>query len=219
METNIILSLQKKWLKWRIKKSSRFGKDIKGWESVDGWLTPLEAMALYAFARKVPLGGCIVEIGSWKGKSTLCLAQGLRNGHVHAIDPFDASGEQESHVLYTSKKDERPLLQHFQENMQRHGFSEKVITCPGFSRDYADKWDTIHFLFIDGDHSIEGADYDFQVFAPKLKPGGYIAFHDYDATRKDLGPTWVVQQRIINNPQFREIGIFDSLWVGQRTMT
>lgn len=216
MGSNIISSLKRKWLRWQIKKSSHSGKDIKGWESVDGWLTPLEAMTLYAFARKVPSGGCIIEIGSWKGKSTLCLAQGLHSGKVYAIDPFDASGELESHVLYASKMDARPLLQHFQDNMQRNGVGDKVVTCPGFSKDYAGKWESIDFLFIDGDHSIEGADYDFQTFSPKLKVGGYIAFHDYNATRKDLGPTWVIQNRITGNPLFREIGVFDSLWVGQK---
>jgi cephalosporin hydroxylase len=36
----------------------------------------------------------------------------------------------------------------------------------------------IDFLFIDGDHSYEGVKNDFAMYAPFVKPGGLIAFHD-----------------------------------------
>ena len=36
----------------------------------------------------------------------------------------------------------------------------------------------IDFLFIDGDHSYEGAKADFENFGPLVKRGGVIAFHD-----------------------------------------
>src|SRR5438876_7135452 len=44
---------------------------------VPGWLTPNEGHALYEAARACTGRGVIVEIGSWKGKSTICLARGL----------------------------------------------------------------------------------------------------------------------------------------------
>jgi cephalosporin hydroxylase len=36
----------------------------------------------------------------------------------------------------------------------------------------------LDFLFIDGDHTFEGVAADFQLFAPLVRPGGIIAFHD-----------------------------------------
>lgn len=36
----------------------------------------------------------------------------------------------------------------------------------------------IDFLFIDGDHSYEGAMTDFELYASLVRPGGIIAFHD-----------------------------------------
>lgn len=36
----------------------------------------------------------------------------------------------------------------------------------------------IDFLFIDGDHSYEGAKNDFEMYAPLVKAGGIIGFHD-----------------------------------------
>jgi predicted O-methyltransferase YrrM len=36
----------------------------------------------------------------------------------------------------------------------------------------------VDFLFIDGDHSYEGVKRDFEMFAPLVRPGGIVAFHD-----------------------------------------
>ncbi len=36
----------------------------------------------------------------------------------------------------------------------------------------------IDFLFIDGDHSYEGASRDFELYAPMVRPGGLVMFHD-----------------------------------------
>jgi predicted O-methyltransferase YrrM len=37
---------------------------------------------------------------------------------------------------------------------------------------------TIDYLFIDGDHSYEGVKSDFEMYAPMVRKGGLIAFHD-----------------------------------------
>jgi hypothetical protein len=50
--------------------------------SIEGWLKIEEAAALYRLARRLPPDSTIVEIGSWKGKSTYCLARGLRKGQA-----------------------------------------------------------------------------------------------------------------------------------------
>ena len=57
---------------------------------VPGWLTDEEGEALYELARACTGRGVIVEIGSWKGKSTVCLGLGSRAGAsipVYAVDP------------------------------------------------------------------------------------------------------------------------------------
>lgn len=45
----------------------------------------------------------------------------------------------------------------------------------------------VDFLFLDGDHSYEGVKQDWHYFAPLVRPGGLIAFHDiamnYEETR------------------------------------
>lgn len=66
---------------------------------VDGWLTPSEGARLYELARCLARRGPIVEIGSFEGRSTIYLAQGVRDGvsstGVHAVDPHDSRSVRE----------------------------------------------------------------------------------------------------------------------------
>jgi predicted O-methyltransferase YrrM len=39
--------------------------------------------------------------------------------------------------------------------------------------------DGLDLLFIDGDHSYEGATADLSHYVPKLKPGGFLLMHDF----------------------------------------
>lgn len=54
--------------------------------------------------KKTKRNSKILEIGSWKGKSTFCLAKGLKNGKICAIDPFNADGEEGSKEIHNEKK-------------------------------------------------------------------------------------------------------------------
>jgi len=192
-------------------------RDWGNWSEIGGWLTPKEALGLYHIARRLPRGATVVEIGSWKGKSTVCIAHGLRQGTIHAIDPFNASGESESAAVYSRERGAQPLLEQFQENLRTAGVADKVKACPGYSSAYLGRFDAIHFLFIDGDHSQEGCQYDFENFSPAVVPGGYLAFHDYQPSREDLGPTHVVNQRVRYSKEFEFYARFDSLWIARRT--
>ena len=57
---------------------------------VEGHISNLEGECLYHLARSSKTKGVIVEIGSWKGKSTIWLAKGAKAGNknkVYAVDP------------------------------------------------------------------------------------------------------------------------------------
>jgi cephalosporin hydroxylase len=38
--------------------------------------------------------------------------------------------------------------------------------------------DVLDFLFIDGDHTLEGVRRDFEMYSPLVRPGGWVGFHD-----------------------------------------
>jgi predicted O-methyltransferase YrrM len=189
---------------------------VRHYRRIEGWLTSAEAAGLYRLSRSLPAGARIVEIGSWKGKSTYCLAKGLRDGVVVAIDPFDGAGEEGN--IYDRFKGGPPLIEQFRANLAHDNAIDKVEIRAGRSREFAGKVGPIDFLFIDGDHSIEGCRYDFETFAPAVKPAGLVAFHDYNRKRPELGPTWVVEKLVRPAREWEAVGKWDTLVAFRRRL-
>jgi predicted O-methyltransferase YrrM len=183
---------------------------------IDGWLTKREALGLFLIAKRMPSGARILEIGSWKGKSTFALASGLASGTIFALDPFDAAGEPESREAYEKQRGDMPLLDQFKANLGGQGLWNKISVCQGYSSDFAGKFQDLDFVFIDGDHSKEGCAYDFLTFSGAVKSGGLIGFHDYDPDRQDFGPTWVVENHVKKSPLWEFSEKWDSLIVFER---
>jgi predicted O-methyltransferase YrrM len=61
---------------------------------VEGWLSEAQGRALFEAAAATTGRGAIVEIGSWKGRSTTWLASGARlaGQRVYAVDPVLSHG-------------------------------------------------------------------------------------------------------------------------------
>lgn len=144
-------------------------------EQAEGWLTHLEQTALLHLPAFVDhLQGDIVEIGSFKGKSTVALGLGSkwiseRKRPIYAIDPFTDNG------LYHGD-----YFQAFQHNIQSLQLNNYVIPIKNYShRAIAHCPALFSALFVDGDHSYNGVKLDIKLYAPRVVPGGIIAFHDY----------------------------------------
>jgi predicted O-methyltransferase YrrM len=122
--------------------------------------------------------GDVLEIGSFMGRSTCCLALGMLGTHkrVFALDPFDSSFFKQ--IRHKIPDD---YFQVFKENIQICGVEDHVIILKGFSNDFADKFhNKLGMLFIDGSHKYEDVIFDYETFSPFVKQGGIIAFHDVD---------------------------------------
>ncbi|MFH5805572.1 class I SAM-dependent methyltransferase [Alienimonas sp. DA493] len=202
----------------RLRQRSRRRRleEIAAFRQIDGWLTDAEALGLFDLAAGLPKGAAVVEIGCWKGKSTFCLASGLRSGKVFSIDPFDASGEDGSAEIYGSTRGDAPLKEQFERNLSEFFTDGRVTALPGLSSEFVGRFERIDLLFIDGDHSVPGCRFDFESFSPAVNDGGFVAFHDYDPARPDLGPTWVVENLVLGNDRWRPALRADSLWVCQK---
>lgn len=202
---------------------------ILPYASIDGWLTVDEAIALYELAKQVPeQSPRAVEIGSWQGKSTVCIAQGLRDkagAQLICIDPFDASGDNESRDTYGDRQNgldpsggERggPLRRAFEDNLSHAAVRDLVDVRAGFSHEHADSVEQgIDLLFLDGDHSYEAIRRDFEDWSPKIRPGGLLAMHDVVHPVHE-GPRRVVEECIANDPQWTEQRYVDSMFVARK---
>jgi predicted O-methyltransferase YrrM len=156
---------------------------------VPGWLTDEEGEALYELARGCSGSGAIVEIGSWKGKSTICLGLGSRAGagaRIFAIDP---------HADYR--------FGDFKSNVERAGIADLVTPIASLSQAAADGFDEpIELLFVDGSHEYDLVLEDFERWVPKVVDGGWVAFHD---TTWTAGPRKVVGQAIYRGRMFTDV--------------
>jgi predicted O-methyltransferase YrrM len=156
---------------------------------VPGWLTDEEGEALYELAKRCSGRGVIVEIGSWKGKSTICLGLGSRAGHdvrIYAVDP---------HAGYR--------FGDFKENVERAGIAGLVTPIPSLSQPAADDFhEPIELLFVDGSHEEALVREDFDKWVPKVVDGGWVAFHD---TTWTAGPRRVVGERVYRSREFKDV--------------
>jgi len=169
---------------------SEFARAVKPLiADVPGWLTDEEGEALYELAQRCTGHGVIVEIGSWKGKSTICLGLGSRAGNgvpIFAIDP---------HADYR--------FGDFKTNVERAGIADLVTPVPSLSQPAADTFDEpIELLFVDGSHEYEHVLEDFEKWVPKVVDGGWVAFHD---TTWTAGPRKVVGQAIYRGHGFSDV--------------
>ncbi|WP_404332366.1 class I SAM-dependent methyltransferase [Mesobacillus maritimus] len=143
-------------------------------DSVSGWLSTAEQTALLHLPALVDhLEGEIVEIGSFKGKSTVALGLGSkwiseRKRTIFAIDPFVSNG------YYADYFNE------FQNNILYYRLVNYVTPIKKFSHEAInDCPEHIAALFVDGDQNYSGVKKDIELFAPRVVGGGFIAFHDY----------------------------------------
>lgn len=145
----------------------------------DGWLTDAEGMLLSELARNVG-HGTIVEIGSWKGRSTTWLALGSAQGSrctVIAIDPHTGSEEHRADGVDSATFGE------FTANVERNGVAALVQPLLTTSSEAARDFDRpIGLLFVDGAHDYASVSTDIANWRPKLQPGAAVAFHDMSAS-------------------------------------
>jgi predicted O-methyltransferase YrrM len=61
------------------------------------------------------------------------------------------------------------------------------------------------FLFIDGDHTIEGVKMDYDMYAPLVKKGGIVAFHDWGYQEGAPSHRWPIRECIASTSITPEI--------------
>lgn len=182
----------------------------KAASQVPGFLAEAEARFLGMAAACAPRPGTIVEIGSFKGKSTVMLARVAQHyglGRVVAIDPHNFNNV-ELHEHRTSP--EASSLEEFKRNIAAAGVEDFVELRRAYSTDVAPGWsEPIRFLWIDGDHSYKGAKSDFDGFFPHVIPQGIVAFHD--ALHEFEGPIRVFVEDVLRSDKFGAAGFVSSI--------
>ncbi len=203
MDSPINAASQPRGLKYRIVPEHAPAEIQKLADAADGWLSPAEGALLYRLARECR-AGCIVEIGSWQGKSTTFLGSGsLAGGRmpVYAIDPHLEPPGPELRSLAFLRQMERAQLT----SIVHPVVASSAAAAPIFN-------EPIGLLFIDGAHDPESIRQDWDLWVPKVIEGGCVALHD---TLLYPGPRRIAESRILRSDAFVDPGLADSITYGR----
>ncbi len=172
-----------------------FNETRKITEKVEGYLGRREGPYLYSLAKLTAGKGDVVEIGSFKGKSTIWLANGRKANpgeKVFAVDPHIYGTEQE-----------------FRQNIKAAGVDDVIIPIVKPSAEAVQEWSrSIGLLWIDGGHNYDEVRTDFISWEPFVSDGGVIALHD---TYSWEGVRTLVDDEILTDDRFGILGQWDSI--------
>lgn len=139
--------------------------------NISGWMQPGELQFLFENASKVK---SVLEIGSWKGRSTHALLSGCK-GLVTAVDHFKGSeGEDVQHA--EAKAEDLPVYKEFMQNVG-HFPNLRVLKMSSKEAKEVLKDEMFDMIFIDGGHRFADVLEDIKLWLPNAAV--ILCGHDY----------------------------------------
>jgi citronellol/citronellal dehydrogenase len=187
-------------------------------QEIQGWLDGNAGGVLYQMARFQSPTAVVVELGSWKGRSTAWLAQGLRDrgvGKVFAVDTWRGTETEAQHRDLLAGYGPDQLYAEFLDNMRRLGVADVVEPLRATTLQAAAIWPhgtTIGVLHIDASHEYEDVKADFEAWHRYVVPGGFIVFDDVPSWP---GPTRFVKELPVEYEYFTTTP--NQYWVRKRS--
>ncbi len=200
--------------------------DISRLDDIKGFLDPAEAAHLYDIGLTAGRLGPCLEIGSYCGKSAVCLGSGCREsgGVLFSVDHHRGSEEQQAGEeyfdpgLYDFKAGRVDTLPLFLDTIEKNELTGTVVPLVCDSQTAARAWATpLALVFIDGGHSLEAAVTDYQCWADHIMVGGFLLIHDIFENPEDGGQApYEVYQRALASNRFEPHSRVKTLGVLQR---
>lgn len=182
-------------------------QQINQFNNVEGHTTLRQCATLFYLAytcSKNP--GRIVEIGSFKGKSTCWMAKALQlagsNEKIAAIDPH--INTRVKGVVPEHKEDSS--FEAFLNNLKNCGVTQYAEPIKLTSQNVVKNWNQpIKLLFIDGSHLYDDVMLDLKLWEPHLNIGGIIVMHDTKPFGPRIEVRWAMNDYIVKSKRFKEL--------------
>jgi MMP 1-O-methyltransferase len=190
-------------------------------DDVRGFLPDDEAAALREAAEHYASdGGVLVEIGTYCGKSTIHLGHVAKTVGATLVTIDHHRGSEEHQVGWeyhdaslvdavTGAFDTLPVMRRA---LYEAELEDAVVPIVGRSTTVAALWRTpVDFVFIDGGHTEQAAQNDYDGWAKWVRPGGALAIHDVFPDPADGGqaPFHIYQRALADG--FSEASVTGSL--------
>jgi len=190
-------------------------------DQVKGFLEKQEAESLYQFAKKYSSLGPCLEIGSYCGKSAVYLGAAVKENNqiLYSIDHHKGSEEQQpgEEFFDLDLLDETGkginTLPFFLETLDKAGLRDNVVPIVSTSLEASEVWsEPLAMVFIDGGHSDQAANDDYDVWHPHIIQGGLLAIHDVFPNPEDGGrPPFNIYTKAKESGLFKEVDMINSL--------
>jgi N-succinyldiaminopimelate aminotransferase len=200
---------------------------LRAAEAAKGFMPPAEGLALYETAAAYAPVGPIMEIGTYCGKSTIYLAAAARKfgqtvmtvDHHHGSEEHQPGWEYHDRALADPRTGQLDTLPLFRATMAANGLEDDVVAIVGRSARVAQVWrGLLGMVFIDGGHTDEAAQADYEGWAPFVTLGGALVIHDVFPDPADGGQApYRIYQRALESEEFTEVRALGSLRVLERT--
>lgn len=196
-------------------------------EQVTGFMPADEGRALFDAAVKYLGDGIGVEIGTYCGRSTVLLGAAAQQtgGVIYTVDHHHGSEEHQPGWEYhdtsmvdavTGLFDTLPVARR---TLDAAGLDDHVVAVVGRSPVVARGWRTpLRLLFIDGGHTEEAAQRDFDGWAKWVEMGGALVIHDVFPNPDEGGQApFHIYRKALDTNEFREVSATGSMRVLERT--
>jgi predicted O-methyltransferase YrrM len=184
----------------------------EAWASVDGvegWMTDGQALLLWNSAKRVPAGGRIAEIGSYRGRSAIILAKAAPEaGEIAAIDPHAGNDRGPQQIDGTADEGEGDH-ELFHSNLKAAGVDDRIHHVRKPSKGaHSEIEGQLDMLYVDGAHRYTPALEDIRDWGARVSSGGTMLIHDSFAS---VGVTLAQIRLLFFSPKWRYVGRSRSL--------
>lgn len=148
-----------------------------------------EALALFRMAMLLPHRSRLLEIGSYRGGSTVALGHAalLKQHDIYCVDVWGGYQQQPDFVnMDSSKLHDMTILQEFIRNTSF--VKDRLCMLRGNSADFREilTSDLFSMVFIDGAHDYDSVVEDIIFGLKVIRPGGILCGHDYHSRGIDV---------------------------------
>ena len=164
------------------------------WQQVPGWFDEYEGLCLQKYVLLTPPNAHIVELGTWAGRSMVCMAEVRQSRTITSVDNYLPSQAGAAATFSPQLAGEMAL------HLSIRWDTNVVL---GDVLEVGTRWKRpIHLLLVDDHHDTQHVREVIQAWSPHMAPKSYMCFHDYLAGMgveegcKSLGREWRWRDRV-----------------------
>jgi predicted O-methyltransferase YrrM len=181
---------------------------------VEGWMTEDQARQLFDRASALEAPATVVEIGSYRGRSSIVLGSAAPDGvEVIAIDPHAGNDRGPQQIEGTPDEGQQDH-DRFVANLAAAGLSDRVRHVRKPASDAGgDVSGPIDLLYVDGAHRYGPARDDIRDWGRRVADGGTLLIHD---SFSSIGVTLALIRLLFFSSRFRYQGRSSSMAIYRR---